>query len=84
MCSNLGGTSANLDHKTRLNIYRDWKKNSKTVLNMVERADTIMYFKKYNTVMFFSHEGEIGEVKNKDNMNIRQLAKNYKKRYEEV
>lgn len=85
-CSSGKGRSVSdaWEHKTRLNLYRDWGKNSKTVMNMFDMANSIIYYKKYNTVEFFSHERSIGEVKNKDNMNIRQLAKNYNKIYNEV
>ena len=86
MCSSMGSTSKlwNDTHETRINLYRDEKRNSKTVKEMLDRSNSIIYYKKYNTVEFFSHERSIGEVKNKDNMDIRQLAKNLGKIYTEV
>lgn len=74
----------NYDHKTNLKLYRDFNKNSKKVKDMIEASDTIMYFKKYNTVSFMRHEGELGEVQNVDNMDMRTVAKNLDKRYDEV
>ena len=86
MCSSMGSTSKlwNDTNETRINLYRDEKRNSKTVKEMLDRSNSIIYYKKYNTVEFFSHERSIGEVKNKDNMDIRQLAKNLGKIYTEV
>lgn len=84
MCSSMGSGASNWNHKTRLNLYRDEAKNSKTVRDMLNRSNSIIYYKKYNTVEFFSHERSIGEVNNKNNMNIRQLAKNLGKIYTEV
>ena len=84
MCSSMGNAGINWDHKTRLNLYRDLEKNSKSVRDMIERSNSIIYYTKYNTVEFFSHEKSIGEIKNKENMNIRQFAKNLGKIYTEV
>ena len=83
MCSSMGSAINDL-HATRFNLFRDEKRNSKTVKEMLDRSNSIIYYKKYNTVEFFSHERSIGEVKNKDNMDIRQLAKNLGKIYTEV
>ena len=66
------------------NLYRNEHDNSKTVRLMLERCDTMMYIAKTNTVAFMSHEGQIGEAKNVDNMNIAIVAKNLSKRYERV
>lgn len=70
--------------KRILNFHRNENDNCKTVLKWFEESDTLMWIKKTNTVIFFRHEGELGECKNVDNTNIRNVAIYHDKRYIEV
>ncbi len=65
-------------------LYRNLMANTMEVRKMIESCSTIMWIKKSNTVVFFKHEGEIGEAENIDNMNIRTVAQSLGKRYDEV
>lgn len=70
--------------KRILNFHRNKDDNCKTVLKWLEESDTLMWIKKTNTIVFFRHEGEIGECKNVDNVNVKKVAENHNKRYVEV
>lgn len=70
--------------KRILNFHRNLIENSKTVQKWLEEADTLMWVKKTNTIVFFHHEGELGECKNVDNTNIKKVAENCNKRYLEA
>lgn len=61
----------------------DLTQNAPIVNEKLEQADTLFWNKKPNTISFLRHEGSLLEVKNLDNVNVRELAKKLGKRYDE-
>lgn len=70
--------------KRILYFHRNLIENCKTVQKWWEESNTVMWIKKTNTIVFFRHEGELGECKNVDNMNVKKIAENHNKRYLEA
>lgn len=61
----------------------DLSQNPPMVNEKLEQADTLFWNKKPNTISFLRHEGALLEVKNLDNISVRELAKQLGKRYDE-
>ena len=83
------GTGNNVDYELNNwgeKVYKfssDLTKNSPMVNEKLEQADTLFWNKKPNTISFLRHEGSLLEVKNLDNVSVRELAKKLGKRYDE-